>query len=304
MTKATRYRADTTHCRAEFARVQAGESDGAIVTGDCRAVLPALPDASVDLVITSPPFNVARQYDAFDDQLPWLAWYALLDDVLRQCRRLLRPGGVLALNAPPVVRWQRDHRHADTWAGFEPAYRTHRGSEKVTGKARIEPVGFRLFNMIEDAGLLPREPITWVKGAPGQAICGAWLSSADNDPFLRPACDWILLASKDRWFHDGGTGRREPGTAELDWLKDVWHVPPTSSNGDHPAPFPLEIPRRLIALFVHRCNTKDLPAPIILDPFMGSGTTALAAQQAGYRFFGCDLSPAYVAQARQALGGL
>ena len=69
MTVGTDYRADTTNCRAEFARVQAGESDGAIVVGDCRAVLPALPDDSVDLVITSPPFNVAKPYDDFDDQL-------------------------------------------------------------------------------------------------------------------------------------------------------------------------------------------------------------------------------------------
>ena len=87
------------------------------------------------------------------------------------------------------------------------------------------------------------------------------------------------------------------------WVKGVWRVPPTpSEDGGHPVPFPLEIPRRLIALFVHRNNARTLPAPVVLDPFAGIGTTALAAREAGHRFFGCDLSPAYAALAREALG--
>jgi len=111
---------------------------------------------------------------------------------------------------------------------------------------------------------------------------------------MRPAHEIILLGSKGRWYHDGGTGRRgKEAVPFLEETKDVWFLPPVSAK-EHPATFPLELPSRLIQLFVHRANTQDLPEPIVFDPFIGSGTTAVAADRLGRRFFGCDINPQYV----------
>ena len=111
----------------------------------------------------------------------------------------------------------------------------------------------------------------------------------------------IILGSKERWYHDGGTGRRgaEAMPFEL-FTKDVWVIPGANSL-QHPAPFPEEIPTRLIRLFVHRANTQDLPEPIVADFFMGEGTTAVAALKLGCHFYGCDINPEYVKLANERI---
>jgi site-specific DNA-methyltransferase (adenine-specific) len=118
---------------------------------------------------------------------------------------------------------------------------------------------------------------------------------SDNNIYIRPVCEMILLHSKGRYYYDGGTGRR--GKREVPWLdetKDVWWNVPAHKNG-HPAPFPVEIPSRLIQLFT--CTRKRVP--IVLDPFCGSGTTGVACIQTGRNFIGIELDAGYCEIARR-----
>lgn len=264
--------------------------------GDCIPIMQTLEAESVDLIVFSPPYNCRIQYASYHDEQPWGEYYTWMGVVIDACYRLLRPGGTLAINVPGVVRYQHDHAHRESWSDFKGDYKTHRVSEKVLGRGRIEPVGFRLLEMMGARDPHLREPIIWVKGESGDAIVGTnYQMGSDSNPYLRPAHELILLGSKAQWHHRGGTGRRGGGAVPFeDYTKDVWFIGPRSSS-THPAVFPLEIPARLIKLFA------TAPDAVVLDPFMGTGTTGLAALQAGKPFIGIEMDAQYIAMAKRAL---
>lgn len=263
--------------------------------GDCLDVMREMANNSVDAVITSPPYNCRMPYGAFVDEMPWSAYYTWMGLLLDEFYRLLVPGGTLAINVPSVIRWQADHKHGDSWADFDAEYKTHRRGVQVTGRGRIEPIGFRLFEMMRQRDGHVREPIVWVKGSEGNAISGNYQMGCDSDPYLRAAHEFILLGSKDRWFHRGGTGRRGGDAVPFtDATKDVWFISPKADR-QHPATFPVEIPLRLIQLYTHAADAT------ILDPFMGVGNTGLAAQQLGRNFIGCEIDPGYYAIAERRI---
>jgi len=260
-------------------------SDGAVslYCGDALTVLPQLVEGSVDLIVTSPPYNCRMDYGTVNDEMPWPRYYVFTEQWLRQAYRLLRTGGTLAVNVPPVIRWQRDHKFNHTWFGWDPAYRSHRGSEKTVGKARIEPLGFRVFDMMAAIDPHVREPIVWVKSSNGaDSFANETRAGCDSDPYMRPCHEWILLGSKGQWFHRGGTGQRgKNAIPDLSIYKDAWLLPAGRYKG-HPASFPLELPERLIQIFTHGPDT------VVCDPFMGSGTTIEAAARAGRRVIGVE----------------
>ncbi len=259
-----------------------------LLNGDSLTVLRSMESATVDLVITSPPYNCRKDYGVYDDMIPWDAYYFWMNKVIQELYRVLVPGGVLAINVPGVVRWQVDHKYANTWSDFDPDYRTHRRGENVAGKGRIEPVGFRIFEMMRQADRHVREPVIWVKGSDGNALTHDYRMGCDSDPFMRAAHEMILLGSKDRWFHRGGTGRRgRDAVPFLDETKDVWFIPPEHKRS-HPAIFPVELPRRLIRLFIHA------PDAVVLDPFCGIGSSGVAAMECKRRFIGIDLNAEYL----------
>lgn len=255
--------------------------------GDCLDLLRGFQNRCVDLIVTSPPYNCRKQYGTFVDEMPWPDYYAWMGFLLDEFYRILVPGGVLAINVPGVVRWQSKHEFGSTWSDFDSGYRSHRDGEVVFGKGRIEPIGFRLFQMMAERDVHIREPVVWVKGIDGNAISSDYRMGCDSDPYMRPAHELILLGSKDRWFHRGGTGRRgKDAVPFLDETKDVWFVTP-KSNPLHPAIFPIEIPLRLIRLFTHAADA------VILDPFMGIGTTGLACVELERKFIGIEIDPKF-----------
>jgi len=263
--------------------------------GDCLTVLKSISSESVDLVVTSPPYNCRKDYGDFDDMMPWPEYYCWFEEVLKELYRVLVVGGVIAINVPGVVRWQANHRYADTWSDYDPTYQTHRDGKKVTGKGRIEPVGFQIFEMMMRLDRHVREPIVWVKGTEGNAICSDYRMGCDSDPYMRPAHEFIFLGSKSRWFHRGGTGRRgKEAVPFLDETKDVWFVPP-DRDSRHPAVFPVEIPRRLIRLFTHA------PDSVVLDPFLGLGASGVAAAELDREFIGIELNKKYLDIARNRI---
>jgi site-specific DNA-methyltransferase (adenine-specific) len=263
--------------------------------GDCVTVLRSFQPETVDLIVTSPPYNCRKEYGDFDDMLPWPQYYQWFNEVLKELYRVLVPGGVIAINVPGVVRWQANHRHADTWSDFDPSYSTHRDGEKVMGKGRIEPVGFQIFEMMRQNDQHVREPIVWVKGSEGNAICSDYRMGCDSDPYMRPAHEFILLGSKSRWFHRGGTGRRGGDAVPfLDETKDVWFIPPERDRL-HPAIFPVELPRRLIKLFTHA------PDSVVLDPFLGLGSSGVAAMELNREFIGIEQYKKYLNKAEHRI---
>ncbi|MBC8446117.1 MAG: site-specific DNA-methyltransferase [Chloroflexi bacterium] len=233
-------------------------------------------EGSVQLIATSPPFNCGRGYDVHDDRMAWPDYYAMLAAFLVEARRVLWDGGVLALNVPISVRVPEDARH---------------------GGERDEPVGVTVWQMVREAGFLRREILHWIKVAADDGIENGALATGtavgpDNNPYLRPCVEWILLASRGRYHLDNGSGRR--GQTELELCKDVWHLR-GRNPGWHPAPWAEEIPARLIRLYTLH------PDHVVLDPFGGTMITCWAARKAGRRAIGIDKSEAYV---RQAAGPL
>ena len=258
--------------------------------GDCLEIMPTLPAESVGLIVTSPPYNVRKNYgNGYSDEIPWPTYYEWLGRVLDECYRVLEMGGTLAINVPSVVGWQSEHKYAHTWADYDPSVPTHRYGKKALGRGRSEPLGFRLWSMMAGRDSHMREPLIWVKGGDEEStVARDNRMGSDNNPYLRSVHEFILIGSKGQWFHRGGTGRR--GKDEVPFheeTKDVWYIRP-ESDALHPAVFPVEIPRRLIRLYTHASDA------IVLDPFCGRGTTGVAAMELDRTFIGIEQNLRYV----------
>ena len=227
----------------------------------------ALPDDSVHLMVTSPPYNVGKDYDA---NLTLDEYRAFLRRVMAEVWRTLAPGGRVCFNLANL--------------GRRPYLPLHR-------------------YIIEDLlalGFLMRGEIIWDKGASAgsSTAWGSWLSAAN--PTLRDVHEYILVLCKESWRRPKLAGRESTITKEqfLEWTKSVWSFPTESARRvGHPAPFPVELPRRCLELYTYS-------GEVVLDPFMGSGTTAIAALQSGRRFVGYETSAEYRALAHRRLAAI
>jgi DNA modification methylase len=223
-----------------------------------------LPDNCLHLMVTSPPYNVTKEYD---EDLSLQEYLDFLRRVLAETHRVLVAGGRACLNVANL------------------------------GRRPYIPLSALLTTLMLDLGFQMRGEIIWHKGA-GAGVSMAWGSwqSAAN-PVLRDVHEYILVFSKGPWGRAKPPDRENTITKEqfLEWTKSVWTMPPESAKKiGHPAPFPVELPYRLIQLYTFRGD-------IVLDPFMGSGTTALAALQSGRLFVGYEINPDYVALATKRL---
>lgn len=325
-------------------------ADDVIICGDARR-MDATADGSVQLVVTSPPYNVGKAYATHNDSLPLDEYLAFLNQVWRECYRVLAPGGRLCINVANTDR-----------KPYLPL------NALITAE---------LLRMARDEGLCwqMRGEIIWDKGS-SAGVSTAWGSFASStDPVLRDVHEYIMVFSKEQFRLDSGgktgisggqfvdwtrsiwrpeeagerssvSGERSPITRESeaqqssevaggaaaglslealqrklagklkearkrdkddDWVAEslaraawqyvsdpgegIWSMT-TESGVAHPAPFPVELPRRLILLYTQ-------PGDLVLDPFMGAGATAVAAVQTGRHYAGYDVSEEYCALARK-----
>ena len=215
-----------------------------------------LPDNSVHLMITSPPYNVSKEYD---EDLTLDEYLALLNSVWRETYRVLVPGGRACVNVANL------------------------------GRKPYIPLHSYIIEGMQDIGYLMRGEILWNKGssASPSTAWGSWQSAAN--PVLRDVHEYILVFSKASFSRKRGDRENTISKEEfLEWTKSVWDFPAVSAKKiGHPAPFPKELPHRLIQLY----SFKD---DVVLDPFAGSGTVCLAALKDKRNYVAYDIDPAYI----------
>lgn len=222
-----------------------------------------LPDHSIHLMVTSPPYNVSKEYD---QDLTLDEYRDLLRQVFHETYRVLVTGGRACVNIANLGRKPYLPLHA--WV--------------------IE-------DMLE-IGFLMRGEIIWNKAssASPSTAWGSWLSA--SNPVLRDVHEYILVFSKDSFSRS--RHERESTIIKddfLTWTKSVWDFPAVSARQvGHPAPFPEELPRRLIELYTFLDD-------VVLDPFCGSGTTCLAALKAKRHYIGYEINPEYLRLAKERL---
>lgn len=241
------------------------DAECGVYQGDCRALLPAVEAESVQLVVTSPPYNVGKGYDDYADNLSLDDYLAMLMDVWRECYRVLSPGGRIAVNIANVDR-----------------------------KPYV-PLNSYIAQQLIAAGFLMRGEIIWDKGASvgSSTAWGSWLAA--TNPVLRDVHEYILIACKGDYHLDSGDDSGIASAEFTEWTKSIWRFPTESAKRiGHPAPFPVELPRRVILLYTGKGD-------VVLDPFMGSGSTGVAAFREGRRFLGFDRNESYVAMARRRI---
>jgi site-specific DNA-methyltransferase (adenine-specific) len=165
------------------------------------------------------------------------------------------------------------------------------------GRKPYIPLSDHISQMMIEIGFFMRGEIIWHKGA-GAGVSMAWGSwkSATN-PVLRDVHEYILVFSKGSFQRKKSKAEKNTITREqfMEWTKSVWTMNPESAKKvGHPAPFPVELPYRLIQLYTFEDD-------VILDPFMGSGTTAIAACESGRSYVGYEIDPAYIKIAEERL---
>ncbi len=223
-----------------------------------------LPDNSVHLMVTSPPYNVGKEYDK---NLTLKEYREFLSRVWKEVYRVLVPGGRVCINVANLGR-----------------------------KPYIPIHSFIIEDMLK-IGFLMRGEIIWNKGssASPSTAWGSWLSP--KNPVLRDIHEYILVFSKDTFARINHKNEKATLTKEefLELTKSIWTFPAESAKKiGHPAPFPVELPLRCIKLYTFEND-------VILDPFIGSGTTAIAALMTNRRFVGYEVEEKYVKLAEERI---
>ena len=248
-----------------------------IYVGDARSMDRVQP-ASVALVVTSPPYFAGKQYEEElgRDGIPasYTEYVEWLEDVFAECVAKLEPGGRIAVNVANL------------------------------GRKPYRSLAADVVGILQDRlGLLLRGEVVWRKarGAGGNCAWGSFRSPAN--PVLRDLTERVVIASKGRFDRAVSRADREARglphaistTADefMEATLDVWELAPESATRvGHPAPFPVELPQRLIELYTYEGD-------VVLDPLMGSGSAAVAAVRTGRHFLGYDTDPTYVEAARR-----
>ena len=221
---------------------------------------------SVDLVVTSPPYNVDIQYNSHRDDVSYVEYLEFSEKWLTQCFNFLRDDGRLCLNVP-----------------------------LDKNKGGQQSVGADFTTIAKKIGYKYHSTIIWNEGNISRRTAwGSWMSA--SAPFVIAPVELIIILYKNTWKKTSGSKKSDVTRDEfMNWTNGLW-----TFNGEskkkigHPAPFPLELPRRCIKMFSYIGDT-------VLDPFMGSGTTLIAAGMLGRKAVGMDVDKGYCRLAQKRI---
>jgi DNA modification methylase len=238
---------------------------------DCIKGMKKLPENSINLIVTSPPYNVGKDYEIFKDKLSSIEYEKFILNCFTHFKRILKRDGRLAIN---VGNWiPCVNSFSPLWYG----------------------------RLMKRAGLKLKYVITWVKSSkPGnpQSFCGmncawgSWLSA--SSPSIRSYSEAILIGCNQQ-FEREKKGSDMTKKEFMEYTKNVWYFPvEVKMRRFHPCPFPEELAKRCIKLL----SFKD---DLVLDPFIGTGTTAVVAKKLKRRFIGFEINERYVKTANKRL---
>ncbi|MBC6497666.1 MAG: site-specific DNA-methyltransferase [Alphaproteobacteria bacterium GM7ARS4] len=218
-----------------------------------------IPESSVDLIVTSPPYNVDIRYNAHKDNVSYEAYLAFTEQWIRKCYALARDDGRFCLNIP-----------LDKNKGGQQA------------------VCADITHIAKKIGWHYHSTIVWHEGNISRRTAwGSWMSA--SAPYVIAPVEVIVVLYKKRWKKNNGRSTSDITKQEfMDWTNGVWTFNGQGKKGagGHPAAFPIELPKRCIKIFSFKGDT-------ILDPFVGSGSTLIAAQTHGRRGIGIDIDQQY-----------
>lgn len=250
-----------------------------IIEGDSLLVLKDFPSNSIDIIITSPPYNAAHNYDNYNDNREFNQYLQNMGEIFTECYRVLKSGGRICVNVPFAIK--------------------NKETKNVIFLAH------NIANILQNLGFINFELISWHKGRSlthfqgNNTAWGSWKSP--SCPSFRPLSESVLVFCKESLQHKGNKENIDISGEEFkEWTKNTWYfneetnnefeniicVPNGSSKKEHPAPYPIELVERLLKIYSYKDD-------VILDPFNGIGTTTLAASMLNRKYIGIDLSKKY-----------
>jgi len=242
-----------------------------LYVGDCITVMKTeIRDGSIDLIVTSPPYNCGIKYDNYSDYIPKEKYYRWCRDWLKECYRVLKNNRRIAIN---VLLNKGNNRR---------------------GQGREQPV-VEFCNLLKGVGFTLNNITLWMDDHRVKYTAwGSWKSA--SAPYIFNPYEVIIMASKGDW------KREDKGISDItrdefmEWVAGQWRFSPEHRRLN-PAPFPEELPKRCIKLLSYVGDT-------ILDPFVGSGTTCVVAKKLNRNCIGIDISKKYINIAEKRINSL
>ncbi len=223
-----------------------------------------IPDDTVQLAVTSPPYNLGIEYDNHDDSLAYENYLEWMRKIWIETKRVLVSGGRFALNIAP------------------------------TSIKNFRPIHHDFSNQLRAIGMTMRTEIIWYKQTMKRRTAwGSWISP--SNPHIVPSWEYVLVFCKDAWTLEGNKKDIDITNDEFMRFSDgFWYIPPESQRRGHPTPFPEMLIYRLVKFYTYKGN-------VVLDMFGGTGTVAVVAQKTGRHFIHIDISQKYCQVAEQRL---
>ena len=238
---------------------------GILYCSDCREVLKEILDSSVDLILTSPPYNLGMEYDAWNDNLPYEEYMELLEEFLRESFRVLKRDGRLVINHY-LSCGNKDFR-------FAPLMDiNYIATKKIGFKHHGLGIWF-------DATL--SKLTAW----------GSWRSP--SAPYINSPFEGFLILYKEKWKKEKVGKSNIPKKDFIHFVRGVWEKPPEKDR-THPAPFPEKKAKLVIECL-------SFEEEVVLDPFAGSGTTLVVAEKLNRKWIGIEISKNYCELARERI---
>lgn len=234
---------------------------------DCNIGLKRLPSNSIDLIVTSPPYNVGIDYDVYDDNIKWSDYLEWTKKWLKECYRVLKDDGRICINH--YINYQRKGENISRFPLMDIRFIQ-------------EEIGYNVHKLIIWGDRTISTLTAW----------GSWKSA--SAPYISTPYEGILISYKNQWKKLNKGISTISKEYFIEGVSGVWNLGTASNKNNRKAAFPIKLPTMCIELLSYKDD-------IVLDPFMGSGTTAIACIKTNRQYIGFELSEDYVNTANKRI---